>query len=88
MSKHAGARSAREAAEAKVRVRTAAGAGARRGKRESRARRVVVSPEISMDAAGEEVVGDGRVREGERKRERESEQERGNALLPRTDRRH
>ena len=36
-SKPAGERSAREAAEAKVRVRTAAGAGARRGKRESRA---------------------------------------------------
>ena len=36
-SKHAGERSAREAAEAKVRVRTAAGAGARRGKKESRA---------------------------------------------------
>ena len=53
MSRHAGARSAREAAEAKVRVRSAAGAGARRGKREYRARSVVVPPERFIGAAGE-----------------------------------
>ena len=72
VSKHAGARSAREAAEAKVRVRTAAGTGARRGKRESRARRVVVPTEISMGAAGE---GRGRRRESKRGSERESRRE-------------
>ena len=70
MSKHAGERSAREAAEAKVRARTAAGAGARRGKRESGARRVVVPPERSMGAAGD---GSGWRRESKREREQERE---------------